>query len=215
MSKLRQKRTEKKRNRFPLIAFISGRMEICAGILHFVHILVFLFLVHTTFSQDLRFTQVHASDTWVNPAFAGIKGQPRLEINFRDQWPAIPQTYVSYRLAFDASLEFLNSGVGLFAVKDDEGQSILKTTNFGVQYSYQAQLSKRLALNIGVQGSYIQRSIDWAELQFYDQINPVFGFTDAAGNTNVSSQIPPSSPTIQYYDFSAGALLFSNIWYLG
>lgn len=215
MYKTRLKITHKERSEFTLIAFLCGIPKIITRHLQFFFLMQAVFCVQLLFSQDLRFTQFHASDTWVNPAFAGIKGQSRLEVNFRDQWPAMPQTYVSYRMAFDAALANLNSGVGVFLSKDDEGQSVMKTMQIGVQYNYQLQLTKNLALNTGIQAAYTQKDIDWEELQFYDQIDPVYGFTDASGNPNPSAQIPPSETKITYTDFSAGALLFSGKWYAG
>ncbi|MBC8046941.1 MAG: PorP/SprF family type IX secretion system membrane protein [Fimbriimonadaceae bacterium] len=215
MNKVREKITQRQRKRFAHIARYFRAVIFFDKKIQYLFFVLFLICCKSIFSQDLRFTQFHASDTWLNPAFAGNKGQPRLEINFRDQWPAIPQTYVSYRIAFDAAIEDLNSGIGLFIVRDDEGQSILKTQQFGAQYMYQVQLTKQMALNTAVQASYTQRSIDWNELQFYDQINPIYGFTDATGNPNPISQTPPSQFEIHYSDFAAGALLFTNKWYAG
>jgi type IX secretion system PorP/SprF family membrane protein len=215
MYKIRKKITHKERSEFALIAFIFGAKIFLTQNLHFFLLAFSFFSFKTVFAQDLRFTQFHASDTWVNPAFAGIKGQPRLEVNFRDQWPSIPQTYVSYRIAFDATLSEINSGVGLFITKDDEGQNVLKTMQMGVQYNYQLQLAKNLALNAGMQATYIQKSVDWNELQFYDQIDPIYGFTDASGNPNPTSQIQPANTKLTFTDFAASALLFSSKWYVG
>jgi type IX secretion system PorP/SprF family membrane protein len=216
MNKFRKKITHTERRRFIHIALFFAAKNIIAKNLQYIVTVYFLAISgHALFGQDLRFTQFHASDTWINPAFAGIKGKARLQANFRDQWPAIPQTYVSYRIAFDALLYEINSGVGLFAIRDDEGQSVLQTLQIGGQYNYQLQLSGKLAFNAGLQAVYVQKSIDWNELQFFDQINPVYGFTDAAGNPNPTAQVPPPSLSLTYADFAAGALFYSNKWFAG
>lgn len=215
MFKIRKKITLKERSEFTLIALNFRAKKIITRRLQFISFLVLAFPFQNLEAQDLRFTQFHASDTWVNPAFSGIKGQARLEANFRDQWPSIPQTYVSYRIAFDALLYEVNSGVGLFISKDDEGQNVLNTLQMGVQYSYQLQLAKNLALSTGIQAAYVQKSVDWGALQFYDQIDPIYGFTDVAGNPNPTAQLPPADTKLTYPDFAAGALLFSSKWYVG
>lgn len=213
--KIVEKKTQKQRGRSSDIALQVFKP---VSVYKIMKLIVFLFFYLHTFeseAQELRFTQLHASDTWLNPAFTGIKGRPRIEINFRDQWPEIPQTYVSYRIAGDIALSRIRSGIGIFAVRDDEGNNILNTTSVGLQYSYQAQLSENIALNIGLQCSYNQKSVNFEDLQFYDQINPIYGFTDAGGNPNPTGQVVPGSTKVSYYDFAAGALLFSNKWFFG
>lgn len=214
MSKSRKKITHKERKWFAHIAFNFTAQSFFTKCTQCLFQLTILFM-GTASAQDLRFTQFHASDTWLNPAFAGIKGQPRIEVNVRDQWPSMPQSYMSYRVAFDAPLAFMSSGAGLFIVKDDQGQSLLQSLQVGGQFNYQVQLGKKLAFNGGIQASYTQYKINWAEVQLFDQINPVYGFTDASGNPNPSGQAMPAELELHYPDFSAGFLFFSSKWYAG
>ena len=62
-------------------------------------------------AQDLRFTQWHASDMVLNPAFAGAGAGGRFTANFRSQWPDMPQTYLSYRICYDQPISDVNSGL--------------------------------------------------------------------------------------------------------
>ena len=53
------------------------------------------------FSQDLEFTQFYANPLYLNPAFAGSHGCPRVSMNYRDQWPGLSGSYVSYSACYD------------------------------------------------------------------------------------------------------------------
>ena len=47
-------------------------------------------------AQDPAFSQFYANPLYLNPAFAGSDICPRASLNFRDQWPGIGKTYVTY-----------------------------------------------------------------------------------------------------------------------
>jgi len=166
-------------------------------------------------AQDLRFTQVHASETWLNPAFAGSYRDARLILNFRDQWPNMPQTYISYRAGFEDYIEKMRSGFGVSVFQDNQGDQTLKTTMVGLQYMYQAKFSDVLALNFGLELNYVQTRINWSNLQFYDQINMLYGFNDVFGNPNPTGEIVPGSLSDTHVDVGAGALLVGNSFYAG
>ena len=166
-------------------------------------------------AQDLRYGHWHASETMFNPAFTGSSGQPRVILNFRDQWPDMPQSYVSYRAAFDAYAEPIRSGVGLFINQDNQGDGVLQSTEIGAQYMYQARIAYSWALNFGMQFSYNQIRLNWQDLQFFDQINLLYGFNDVFGNPNPTAELTPGSLTQGYTDLGAGAVLYSDKMYVG
>jgi len=186
---------------------------------YFILSLIFSFLfLSQQFSlkaQDLRFSQWHASETYVNPAFTGAYSQPRIILNFRDQWPNMPQTYISYRAAYDGYINAIRSGIGVFAYQDNQGDGALQSTTIGMQYMYQVRLSENWALNFGMQLSYLQYRLNWANLQFYDQINLLYGFNDALGNPNVTLEASPSMLSDASIDLGSGVLLYSNNLYIG
>lgn len=177
--------------------------------------LIFLFSIPVLRGQDLRYSQWHAAETTVNPAFAGSSAQPRVILNFRDQWPNMPQTYISYRAAFDGYVDAIRSGIGVYIDQDVQGDGALQVTHFGLQYMYQARLGNNWALNMGMQLAYSQYKLNWQELQFLDQISILTGFNDAAGNPNPTGEPVPGALTTGFADVNAGALLYSNNLYLG
>ena len=46
-------------------------------------------------AQDPAFSQFYANPLYLNPAFAGTNDCPRVNLNYRDQWPGIGRTYVT------------------------------------------------------------------------------------------------------------------------
>ncbi|MFT4523977.1 MAG: hypothetical protein ACI85F_000118, partial [Bacteroidia bacterium] len=52
--------------------------------------------VEESLAQDPQFTQFYANPLYLNPAFAGSKRCPRVVMNYRNQWPAISGTFVTY-----------------------------------------------------------------------------------------------------------------------
>ena len=47
------------------------------------------------FAQDPEFTQFYANPLYLNPAFAGTARSPRINLNYRNQWPGLSGTYVT------------------------------------------------------------------------------------------------------------------------
>jgi len=199
--------------------FIAKRLSAaCHSISTLSTITLFLAFSLTSghiFGQDLRFSQWHASQSMVNPAFAGAFGNARLALNFRDQWPAMPQTYVSYRAAFDGYFEPIRSGMGVSVVRDDQGDGLLSMTELGWQYMFQARLGYDWALNIGASLDYTQFKINWSDVQLYDQISLLTGFNDAVGNPNPTAEGAPAAENSGFMDLGLGLLLYSERLYAG
>ncbi|HPE98579.1 MAG: PorP/SprF family type IX secretion system membrane protein [Chitinophagales bacterium] len=166
-------------------------------------------------AQDLRFTQWHASDMVLNPAFAGAGAGGRFTANFRSQWPDMPQTYLSYRICYDQPISDVNSGFGIYMLQDDLGDQVLKNLNLGFQYMYQAKVSSSAAFNFGAQIGMVQRKLNWNQLQFYDQINPVYGFNNAQGIPNPTNEPQPADLSTTVLDLGLGAAFVTEKAYTG
>ena len=72
----------------------------------------------STKAQDVHFSQYYANPLYLNPSFAGSIVCPRIVANFRDQWPAISGTYVSYSASYDQHFDVLSGGVGVLFLGD-------------------------------------------------------------------------------------------------
>ncbi|MDP6908597.1 MAG: type IX secretion system membrane protein PorP/SprF, partial [Flavobacteriales bacterium] len=78
----------------------------------FVLMFVGTWSVDEAFAQDPQFTQFYANPLYLNPAFAGSKRCPRVIMNYRNQWPAISGTFVTYSASFDMDINALHGGLG-------------------------------------------------------------------------------------------------------
>ena len=160
------------------------------------------------FAQDPEFTQFYANPLYLNPAFAGTARCPRICLNYRNQWPAISGTYVTYSASYDQHFDAIKGGLGLLVTNDKAGQGTLTTTNASLMYSYQLNINREFSMKFGFQATYFQKSIDWSKLQFGDMIDERRGFVY---NTN---EVPGQSKKANI-DLSAGLLGYSKRYFFG
>ena len=160
------------------------------------------------FAQDPEFTQFYANPLYLNPAFAGTAGCPRVNLNYRNQWPGISGTYVTYAASIDRHMEAVNGGLGFIATSDDAGKGVLRTTNVSGIYSYLLHVTRQFSLKFGLQATFFQKSIDWSKLTFGDMIDARRGFVY---NTNEKQRLKSKSNV----DFSAGILGYSQKYFFG
>ncbi len=166
-------------------------------------------------AQDPSFSQFYANPLYLNPAFTGTTPLPKFHINFRDQWPAIANAYVSMSASYDQYVGAINSGFGLIMVGDQAGQGLYKTNSVHALYSYQINFSNVFAIKVGFQGGYVQKRLDLANVFFFDQIDPVTGFYDSGNNVNPSGETTQFNNQTSYADFSTGILFYSKRVFAG
>ncbi len=176
-------------------------------------VLIFLVLISVEFdaklfAQDPAFTQFYANPLYLNPAFAGVARCPRVCLNYRNQWPNIAGTYVTYSASFDQHFDKLAGGVGLLVTNDKAGQGTLTTTTVSGIYSYQLNVTREFSMKFGFQAAYFQKSIDWSKLTFGDMIDERRGFVY---NT---MEVPGLSKKANV-DLSAGLLGYSKRYFFG
>jgi type IX secretion system PorP/SprF family membrane protein len=160
------------------------------------------------YAQDPQFTQFYANPLYLNPAFAGSNNCPRICMNFRDEWPNIPGTFVTYSASYDQHVDALSGGIGLLATQDEAGESTLTTTNVSAIYAFQLPLSRSFTISAGFQATYHQKSVDWSKLTFGDMIDATRGFVY---NTNETA----TRTSIGVPDFSAGIVGYSKNVFFG
>ena len=159
-------------------------------------------------AQDPIFTQFYANPLYLNPAFAGSARCPRFILNYRNQWPGIQGTYVTYSASFDRHVDAIQGGFGLLATSDNAGAGVLKTTNFSAVYSYLLTVNRHFSMRFGFQATYFQKSIDWSKLTFGDMIDARRGFIY---DTQEEQKLKSKSNV----DFSAGVLGYSKNYFFG
>jgi type IX secretion system PorP/SprF family membrane protein len=155
--------------------------------------------------QDMHFTQFYSSPLYLNPAYTGADVCSRVSATYRNQWPGISKTYKSYLLSVDHYVQRYNIGIGLLFGNDVAGTGNLRTTIINPLIAYEATLTKKLMLRVGVQPGISIRSINFNNLVFGDQL--------ARGGNVATIESPTQSKT--FFDIGAGALAYTKKYWLG
>ena len=72
-------------------------------------------------AQDPQFSQFYANPLYLNPALAGATECARINLNYRNQWPSLTKAFITYSMTYDQNLSSINSGFGLIAMNDRQG----------------------------------------------------------------------------------------------
>ncbi len=161
------------------------------------------------YAQDPEFTQFYANPLYLNPAFAGTARCPRLIMNYRNQWPGVANvTFVTYSASYDQYVEGLHGGLGLLILNDKAGEATWTNGQYSGMYSYQMNISRKVSLKAGFQGTYMQHSIDKDKIIFGDQIDNKYGVVYV-------TQDIIENPSISFFDASAGLLVYGKKFFTG
>lgn len=175
-------------------------------LLNFLFLIAFCFYHNSLLAQDTQFSQFYAAPLSLAPSFAGSTHGSRLVLNYRNQWPQMPGTFVAYSFSFDHYFPNYRSGVGIIFFRDQAGSGKFALTRGGFNYSYNFKISPYWTLRPGIQFVYEQRNIDFFRLIFEDQLAP-------DGSINPTGSAVNPIERISYFDGSSSLLAYSkNIW---
>ncbi len=158
-------------------------------------------------SQDAQFSQYYAAKFALAPSFAGTTDGGRGTTIFRDQWPLLKSTYITYGFAFDYAFPRLGGGFGAFAMQDYSNGGGYVITNVGMQYSYTVKLNHIWQLRPGLQFTGINRKIDLD--------NIVFGSQLSFDGTNNHNPVNLETSNLNIYETAISVLLNSDIIWFG
>jgi type IX secretion system PorP/SprF family membrane protein len=162
------------------------------------------------FAQDPEFSQFYANPLYLNPALAGVSVCPKVNTNYRNQWPGIGKAFITYNISYDQYVNFLHGGIGVEVLADRAGSGNLNTTIISLMYAYKFNLSSHLQASGALKVGYYQRRLNWDNLQFEDMIDPVGGFVLP------TSEKQPDNPGVSAIDFSTGVFLsYDDLFYGG
>ncbi|MBR9998279.1 MAG: type IX secretion system membrane protein PorP/SprF [Cyclobacteriaceae bacterium] len=176
---------------------------------HRIRLVIFIVLMlagGNSRGQDPQFSQFYAAPLYLNPAFAGSTQITRVGMNYRNQWPAIDASYVTYTAYADHFFVDVNSGVGLLIISDREGLAGLRNQGASLFYAYQLPVSGSWTFRAGGQAGYYFRDLDYSKLVFGDMILP--DGTIVPGGENLDNFADAN-----YLDLSFGGLMYNNkVW---
>lgn len=181
-------------------------------ILILITTLVLLIGGNSVMAQDAHFSQFYANPLYLNPAFAGTNVCPRITLNFRDQWPAMKGTFMSFSASYDQHFDKLSGGIGVLAFGDRCGQdATIQSYEISAIYSFKVKVAKTFNMRFAVQFSYLNYILNTANLTFGDMIDPKYGFIYQT-NENLASW---NNTTDHSFDFGAGFLGYTKHFYFG
>jgi len=174
-----------------------------------VYFLLFLncILVH---GQDVQFSQYYNTPLYTNPAFAGTGENTRVGVQYRTQWTNVAKPYTTYALWGDHFIESARSGVGLWIMRDDQGQNRTNLTAVNASYSYVVPLGNHWVFRPGLQVGFGVRGSNYNTAVFGDQLTN----NGATGNAS-SDPILSSNPSKIYPDFGTGGMIHNDKFWFG
>ncbi|MFN3404405.1 MAG: type IX secretion system membrane protein PorP/SprF [Cytophagaceae bacterium] len=164
-----------------------------------------LVFANLTFAQDIQFSQYYNVPLYLNPAFAGSAHNHRAVLHQRLQWPKLDAKYTTSLFSFDTYIEKYNSSVGIIAYQDYQGNNTIKSSEIGLMYSYELNLTGNITVRPGMQLSYVTRNTDYSSLMFSYQFdnNGLHTTNNGLGGNR-----------IHYADVSAGTVVYSDNLFL-
>ena len=160
--------------------------------------------------QDVSFSQFYSNPLYLNPAFAGSVGVPRVAIQYRNQWHGFDNAFNTYSAAADFPVKKLRGGLGINFINDAQAKGALNAYQINAAYAVHLRLSEDFWLNGGIQAGYNQNSLRVGDLVFADNLDPNFGENGVSGEVGLIND-----PNFSYVDFSTGALVYSKKLFFG
>lgn len=164
--------------------------------------------IQFAYGQDVSFSQFYANPMYLNPAFAGSEGAPRIALQYRNQWLQFDNAYTTYSVAADFPVESLQGGLGLQVMNDAQAGNLLNQLQVNLAYSVFIQLSREYRVHAGLQVGYHQNSLKVNDLIFADNLDINYGNHGATGEII-------TEPDFSYADFSTGLLVYSKRLFFG
>mmetsp|Transcript_20774 Transcript_20774/g.28041 ORF Transcript_20774/g.28041 Transcript_20774/m.28041 type:complete len:319 (-) Transcript_20774:32-988(-) len=159
-------------------------------------------------AQDPQFTQFYANPIYLNPAFAGSHGCPRIAMNYRNEWPSLTGNYVTYSASYDQYFKNINGGFAVLATHDQQGQGTIFTSMLGAVYSYHLNVNRKFKMMFGARASMYNKYLDWSKLTFGDMIDPRRGFIYQTGDVQRGG-------SRYFFDASAGVVGYNKHFFFG
>ncbi|WP_423129717.1 PorP/SprF family type IX secretion system membrane protein [Gaoshiqia sp. Z1-71] len=178
---------------------------------HQTGLIIFFLLLSgfpVVFGQDVSFSQYYANPLYLNPAFAGSAGVPRVALQYRDQWQQFDQAYTTYSAAIDLPVNFLQGGIGIHVLNDAQAGNMLNSFQINGSYSVYIRLNEAFKLHGALQSGYNQNSIDVNKLVFADNLDINYGHHGSTAEVI-------TEPNHSFVDFSTGLLVYSKRLFFG
>lgn len=170
-------------------------------------------------AQDPSFSMFYFNKLYLNPAYAGINRDLTVQATTRFQWTGVPSPNETKAFSADIACPANKLGFGLMAYDDYVGEGLFRHTTasfslaahipsrFPGNFGMRALRGRKYILSAGLQYSIGKKSLNYDQLVFSDQLDPVLGniFPSAATANN------PGDVSKLIHDLSAGVIFRSEM----
>jgi type IX secretion system PorP/SprF family membrane protein len=177
-----------------------------------------LFFGCQVYSQDLHFSQFTQTPSMTNPALTGVQNVMRASVIYKDQWKSITVPYKTYGASIEMKFKgsnwdkadqhltkiykkaFSRVAGGLSFFSDKAGDGNMGSTQVNLSLATFVPLTRYSSLSVGLQGSLVQRKVDFSKLVFPDQ------YSGTTYDPTMNSGESYSANNFMYPDFAGGVL---------
>ena len=149
-------------------------------------------------AQDFHFSQFMQNMVYVNPACAALPATGEIGLVYRDQWPGIPATFVTYGATAVIPVQSVKGGFGVSFLNDLQGSGVITRTSASLLYGYLIQVNPRWQVRAGIGASYVYKKFNADELIFRSDILNDLGYG--------FGQVTLDNYSKSYPDFSVGII---------
>jgi len=148
--------------------------------------------------QDYHFSGFMQNMIYVNPAYSAMPSSAEVGLTYRNQWPGIPATFVTYGAALVVPVSPLNSGVGISVLNDVQGSGVISRTSASLIYGYLIELGRNWQVGSGISASWVMKQFNADELVFRSDLLNDLGYSFGSVTFDNYSR--------SYPDFSVGII---------
>ncbi len=169
-------------------------------ILKYLLFFLLFFVTSELKPQDPSFSQFTHNPLYYNPAYVGISKGVSMRFNYRKQWPNLPGDFRTYNFNIDMAVRTASGsgGLGFMVDKHTAGSGYYERTRVGFPVAVRVPLYSNMVVQLGVMTSFVQKGLNWDNLVFVDQLDPL------SGNVYNTEFVPPVKNKVTYPDFDIG-----------
>jgi type IX secretion system PorP/SprF family membrane protein len=126
--------------------------------------------------QDYHFSQFMPNLIYVNPACAAMPETGEIGLTYRNQWPGIPATFVTYGASVIIPVKNLSSGIGVNFINDVQAGGVINRTLAGIDYGYLFDISRYWQIGAGLSASWVMKKFNSDALVFRSDLLNELGY---------------------------------------
>ena len=107
----------------------------------------------------------------LNPAATGSRKGLNVSMIYKNQWNYVPGGFNTYGISADVQSARISSGVGIMAYRDVEAKTFTNQLCWSIVCIYCPNF-KNVNLHIGINGAFVNKSLDRKSINFTDQLDP-------------------------------------------